>query len=185
MSFYLFPFCRPRSPSQTTESLQYYRVLYLIIPEVHRNKGACQTSMRSGAMLTNWRFVCNAYAATEAGHRLMFLRMPGVNRQGQAHIVSTAIVSPGSGKEGREVGATPWFRTWFSIDPQPASISPTINISIVFICAFLVDCGRTIRHPPIKNDSSAICYASEAKEFGVLTHIAATESVSLCTRRKS
>jgi len=75
-----------------------------------------------------------------------FLRMPGVNRQGQAHIVSTAIVSPGSGKGGREVEATPWFRTWFSIDPQPASISPTINISIVFICAFLVDCGRTIRH---------------------------------------
>jgi hypothetical protein len=102
--------------------------------------------MRSGAMLTNWRFVCNAYAATEAGHRLMFLRMPGVNRQGQAHIVSTAIVSPGSGKGGREVEATPWFRTWFSIDPQPVSISPTINISIVFICAFLVDCGRTIRH---------------------------------------
>jgi hypothetical protein len=27
-----------------------------------------------------------------------FLRMPGVNPQGQAHIVSTAIVSPGSGK---------------------------------------------------------------------------------------
>ena len=111
--------------------------------------------MRSGAMLTNWRFVCNANAATEAGHRLMFLRMPGVNRQGQAHIVSTAIVSPGSGKGGREVEATPWFRTWFSIDPQPASISPTINISI-FICAFLVDCGRTNSHPAIKNDSSAI-----------------------------
>jgi hypothetical protein len=36
-----------------------------------------------------------------------------------------------------EVEATPWFRTWFSIDPQPASISPTINISIVFISAFL------------------------------------------------
>ncbi len=82
---------------------------------------------------------------SRTGHRLMFLRMPGVNRQGQAHIVSTAIVSPGSGKGGREVEATPWFRTWFSIDPQPASISPTINISIVFICAFLIDCGRTIR----------------------------------------
>jgi hypothetical protein len=82
---------------------------------------------------------------SRTGHRLMFLRMPGVNRQGQAHIVSTAIVSPGSGKGSREVEATPWFRTWFSIDPQPASISPTINISIVFICAFLIDCGRTIR----------------------------------------
>src|SRR5262245_534493 len=69
--------------------------------------------------------------------------MSGVNRQGQAHIVSTAIQSPRSRKG---VEATPWFRTWFSIDPQPASISPTINISIVFICAFLVDYGRSIRH---------------------------------------
>jgi hypothetical protein len=59
--------------------------------------------------------------------------MPGVNRQGQAHIVSTAIVLPGSGKAIREVEATAWLRTWFSVDPQPASISPTINISIVFI----------------------------------------------------
>jgi len=49
------------------------------------------------------------------------------------------------------------LRTWFSIDPQPASISPTINISIVFICASLVvDHGRIIRHPAIKNDSGAI-----------------------------
>src|SRR5215472_18919081 len=67
-----------------------------------------------------------------------FLRIPGVDRQGQAHIVSTAIVSPGYGKGGREVEATPWFRTWFSIDPQPASISPTINISIVFIVLSLL-----------------------------------------------
>jgi len=79
--------------------------------------------------------------------------MSGVNRQGQAHIVSTAIQSPRSGKG---VEATPSFRTWFSIDPQPASISPTINISIVFICAFLVDCGRTIRQPPVKNDSAIL-----------------------------
>src|SRR6266404_3003122 len=62
------------------------------------------------------------------------------NRQGQAHIVSTALR----------------LRTWFSIDPQPASISPTINISIVFICAFPVDCGRIVCHPAIKSDSSAI-----------------------------
>jgi len=48
------------------------------------------------------------------------------------------------------------LRTWFSIDPQPASISPTINISIVFICAFPVDCGRIVCHPAIKSDSSAI-----------------------------
>jgi hypothetical protein len=68
---------------------------------------------------------------------------PWFSRQGQAHIVSTAIVSPGSGKAIREVEATPWFRTSFSIDPQPASISPTINISIVFICAIL-DCGEEL-----------------------------------------
>jgi hypothetical protein len=91
-----------------------------------------------------------------AGPWLTFLRMPGVNRQGQAHIVSTAIPLPRSGKAGREVEATPWLRTRFSIDPQPASISPTINISIVFICAFLVDCGRIICHPATKNDSNAI-----------------------------
>jgi hypothetical protein len=40
------------------------------------------------------------------------------------------------------------------------SISP-VDISIVFICAFLVDCGRTIRHPAIKNDSGAILRFSE------------------------
>src|SRR6476661_43535 len=79
--------------------------------------------------------------------------MSGVNRQGQAHIVSTAIQSP---RSCTGVEATPWFRTWFPIDPQPESISPTINISIVFICAFLVDHGRIIYHPPIKNDSGAI-----------------------------
>jgi hypothetical protein len=62
--------------------------------------------------------------------------MPGVNRQGQAHIASTAS-------------------RLRSIDPQPASISPTINISIVFICAFFVDCGQIICCPAIKNDSSA------------------------------
>lgn len=66
------------------------------------------------------------------------------NRQGQAHIVFTAMVSPRSRKMG---GA---LRTLFPIDPQPASISPTINISIVFICAFLFDCGRRIPHLPSK-----------------------------------
>src|SRR5438128_5121417 len=79
--------------------------------------------------------------------------MPGVNRQGQAHIVSTATASP---DPRCAPGAGARLRTWFSIDPQPASISPTINISIVFICAFPVDCGRIICHPAIKNDSSAI-----------------------------
>jgi hypothetical protein len=82
--------------------------------------------------------------------------MPAVNCQGQAHIVSTAIPLPRSGKAGREVEATPWFRTWLSVDPQPASISPTINISIVFICAFPVDCDQIICHSAIKNDSGAI-----------------------------
>jgi hypothetical protein len=59
-------------------------------------------------------------------------------------------VSPGSGKGAGRLT----FRTWFSIDPQPASISPTINIRIIFICALLVDCGRIICHPAIKNDST-------------------------------
>jgi hypothetical protein len=69
--------------------------------------------------------------------------------------MSTAILSPRSGEARREVEATPSFRTWFSIDPQPASITPTIKISIVLICGFLVDCGQIIRHPAIKNDSGA------------------------------
>src|SRR2546423_2250948 len=90
--------------------------------------------------------------AKRAGTRLTLLRMSGVNRQGQAHIVSTAIQSPRS-RTGVE--PTPWF----PIDPQLESISPTINISIVFICAFLVDHGRIIYHPPIKNDSGAILRA--------------------------
>jgi len=76
--------------------------------------------------------------------------------QGQAHIMSTATPSPRSCKAGREVEATPWFRTWLSVDPQPASINPMININIVFICAFLVDCGRIICDSAIKNDSSGI-----------------------------
>ena len=37
----------------------------------------------------------------------LFLRMPGVSRQGQAHIVSTAILSPRSRNAIREVEATP------------------------------------------------------------------------------
>jgi hypothetical protein len=44
--------------------------------------------------------------------------------------MSTAIRLPRLYEPGPEVG------TWFSIDPQPASISATINISIVFICLF-------------------------------------------------
>jgi len=74
----------------------------------------------------------------------------GFNRQGQAHIVSTATASP---DPRCAPGAGVRLRTWFSIDPQPASINPTINISIVFICAFLVDCGRIVCRTAIKNDS--------------------------------
>jgi hypothetical protein len=114
---------------------------------------------RLSSVLNEVTRICIAASSLEAlrnghrsgpGHRLTFLRMPGVNRQGQAHIVSTAIRLPRSYESGPEVG------TWFSIDPQPASISPTVNISIVFICAFPSDCGQVICHPAIKNDSSAI-----------------------------
>ena len=82
-------------------------------------------------------------------------------------MVSTAIRSPGPARGPAEVGGAPWFRTWFSIDPQPASVSPTININIVFICAFLVDCGRIICDSAIKNDSSAILASGDfAKVIG-------------------
>jgi hypothetical protein len=42
------------------------------------------------------------------------------------------------------------------VDSQPASISPTIKISIIFICLFLVNHAWIICQPAIKNDSSAI-----------------------------
>ena len=74
---------------------------------------------------------------------------PWFNRQGQAQIVSIAIRSPRS--YSGKLEATPLFRTWFSIDAQPPSSSPTVNISIVFISA-LLDCGRIIHHPAIKNE---------------------------------
>ena len=74
---------------------------------------------------------------------------PWFNHQGQAQIVSIAIRSPRS--YSGKVEAAPWFRTWFSVDPQLASISPTVNISIVYIGAVL-DCGRIIHHPAIKNE---------------------------------
>jgi hypothetical protein len=60
---------------------------------------------------------------------------PWFNHQGQAQIVSTAIVLPRSGKANRDLDATP-FRTAFSIDPQPASISPTVNIKYCFHLCF-------------------------------------------------
>jgi hypothetical protein len=97
----------------------------------------------------------SAILSSGPGIRLTFLRMPGVNRQGQAHIVSTATASP---DPRCAPGAGVRLRTWFSIDPQPASINPTINISIVFICAFLVDCGRIICHAAIKNDVSGSAF---------------------------
>jgi len=97
----------------------------------------------------------------ERGGRLRQRR--GLNRQGQAHIMSTATASP---DPYCAPGAGVRLRTWFSIDPQAASINPTINISIVFICAFLVDHGRSIRHPAIKNDSSAILRSERAPCIG-------------------
>jgi hypothetical protein len=111
-----------------------------------RSKIDISGSAKFLSALNEARRICIAASSLEAlqnghrsgpGHRLTFLRMPGVKRQGQAHIVSTAS-------------------RLRSIDPQPASISPTINISIVFICTFFVDHARIIRCPPIKNDSSAI-----------------------------
>src|SRR5947207_4559173 len=92
---------------------------------------------------------CDSSAICGVGGRLRQCR--GLNRQGQAHIMSTATASP---DPYCAPGAGVRLRTWFSIDPQPVSINPTINISIVFICAFLVDHARIIRHPAIKNDSS-------------------------------
>jgi hypothetical protein len=69
---------------------------------------------------------------------------PWFNHQGQAHIVSIAIRSPRS--YSGKVEAAPWFRTWFSVDPQPASINPTVNISIVFIVlSLIVAASFTIR----------------------------------------
>ena len=40
-----------------------------------------------------------------------------------------------------------------------------INISIIFICLFLVDHGRIIYHPAIKNDSGAIQSGERATWF--------------------
>jgi hypothetical protein len=80
-----------------------------------------------------------------------------VNRQGQAHIASTTSLStsiPCATAPSR-------WRTSVFIDPQPASISPTINISIVFICPLLVDHGRIVRHPAIKNAS--VGFASNSR----------------------
>src|SRR5581483_156326 len=59
-----------------------------------------------------------------------------VQHQGHAHIVSTAIRSPRPARGPAEVGGKPRFRTSLSVDPQPASINPTINISTVFTLSF-------------------------------------------------
>jgi hypothetical protein len=78
------------------------------------------------------------------------------HRQGQAHIVSTAIRSPGPASGPAEVGGAPWFPTLFSIDPQPANISARVNINIVFIVV-VFDCGRIILHPPSKTILARSC----------------------------
>jgi hypothetical protein len=162
VAFARFPEC-PSSSEQSNgeyghdKSAQGHYDFAVALCAGELRKRVQDSSKTAGAALTGGRFICSGYAATRSGpgHRLTFLRLPGVNRQGQAHIVSTAVWLPPSCKAGREIEATPWFRTWFSIDPHPASINPTINISIVFICAFLVDCGRILCHPAIENDSSA------------------------------
>src|SRR5947199_8915817 len=96
-----------------------------------------------------FRGKCDLVRSVEWGGRVE--ATPWFNRQGQAHIMSTATASP---DPYCAPGAGVRLRTWFSIDAQPASINPTINISIVFICAFLVHCGRMIHYSAIKNDSS-------------------------------
>jgi hypothetical protein len=90
----------------------------------------------------------------------------GFNRQGQAHIVSTAIRSPVPARGPAEVGGKPWFRAWFSIDPQPASISPTVNISIVFICGLILIMAASFTISATKNDSSAIPQSPEWQNIG-------------------
>jgi len=54
--------------------------------------------------------------------------------------------------KGKRISRPPHhdYEHGFSIDPQPVSISPTINISIVFICAFPCDHARIICRPAIK-----------------------------------
>jgi hypothetical protein len=107
---------------------------------------------------TEWQHIGDQIKAASIFARANFVNVQQItyrsarstSSQGQAHIVSTAIRLPRSYESGPEVG------TWFSIDPQPASISATINISIVFICAFPSDCGRIIRLAAIKNDSSRV-----------------------------
>ena len=85
--------------------------------------------------------ISNAILARSVNRARQVGATPRFNRQGQAQIVSTAIRSPGPtlGPAEVEIEAmpTPWFRTWFSVAPQTASISPTVNINIVFICALL------------------------------------------------
>src|SRR5215468_687107 len=71
-----------------------------------------------------------------------FLRMPGVNRQGQAHIVSTAIVSPGSGKGGREVEATHGFEHGFPlIRSLRASTQRSTSVLFSFVLSLLIVAG--------------------------------------------
>jgi hypothetical protein len=55
------------------------------------------------------------------------------------------------------------------MDPQPASISPTINISIVFICPSLVDHGRIVCRPATKNACSAILKSGRAELYPLLS----------------
>ena len=107
-----------------------------------------------------------------------FLRMPGVNRQGQAHIVSTAIVSPGSGKGAGEVEATPWLRTWFSIDPQPARISQrSTSVLFSFVLSLLIVAGPfAIRQSKTSYGFQILVWLRITKEFGDLIQLGVTRT---------
>jgi hypothetical protein len=97
VSFYLFPFYRPRSPSQTTESLLYYRLLYLIIPEVigineaiqewllelrsacAEGKIAIALEQRRGALFYQ---LCTHLNSVELSIAVAFAPIPGVRKYG-------------------------------------------------------------------------------------------------------
>jgi hypothetical protein len=67
--------------------------------------------------------------------------MPGVNRQGQAHIVCTEIVSPGSGK-GEEVEATHGFEHGFPlIRSLRASAQRSTSVLFSFVLSLLIVAG--------------------------------------------
>jgi hypothetical protein len=62
--------------------------------------------------------------------------------EGDPHIVFTAIVSPGSGKGGREVEATPSFQTGFPlIRSLRASAQRSTPVLFSFVLSLLIVAG--------------------------------------------